>query len=136
MREMRLRILAAVGVVVVGALVSGADVADEDGSRMRAPQIEVPSSHADTLAPPADKVDWRYVALESPTTLSVTLKVTTEGDERGEAGLKIRRASGDTLFQGKTADGKVGFEESLEPGILYIGVSSESSLSYKLTVGE
>jgi hypothetical protein len=123
--------LGAAALLAASFVLVGAQVADEDGSRMRAPQIELPSQHTDDLSPPSDRVDWRYVGLEAQTSLSVKLNVTDKGKE---ASLEIRRASGDSLFDESTTDGTASFEKTLEPGILYIGVSSESALSYRLTV--
>jgi len=107
----------------------GADVADGDGSRTRASQVEVPSRHEDQLNPPDDASDWRYVALENPTDLTITLDI--ESPDKS-ARLTIRRSAGDTLTETETKDGSVSVQKSLEPGIVYVSVASEDSVTYTI----
>lgn len=129
------RMLLLVGVAVLSVFVGGADETDEDGTRMRAPQIEVPSSHDDELTPPEDTEDWRYIVLEKSKELQVTLEAISE---ESRLRLRIDRASGDEVFSGETKSrgeaARVTFEQTLEPGIFYLEVSADQTASYRLTL--
>ncbi len=119
----------AIGLLAAVFVLLGADVADGDGARTRATQVDVPSKHEDELSPPDDASDWRYVALENPTDLTISLEV--ESSDKS-ATLTIRRSSGDTLTETETTDGAVSVQTSLEPGIVYVSVTSEDALTYTI----
>lgn len=118
-----------IGLLATVFVLMGVDVADGDGARTRAAQVEVPSEHEDELNPPDDVSDWRYVALESPTDLTISLNV--ESSDKS-ARLTIRRSAGDTLTETETTDGSVSVQKSLEPGIVYVSVTSKQALTYTI----
>lgn len=105
---------------------------DADGSRMQARAMTIGETASDSLTPPSDAIDWRYVRIASAQSVTLTLKV-TPGSAQGT--VSLANAMGKSLVRGRTgADGTFTTTTSLDPGLYYIAVGSQDTLSYTLTL--
>lgn len=104
---------------------------DSDASRMQARKIAFPSSLSDSLAPPADRVDWAYFKLSNAARVSIGVEF-AKASIGGR--LSLASATGRELASSTEADGKARVRKSLAPGIYYVSVESSKAASYKLSV--
>lgn len=99
---------------------------DMDGKRIRARQIPLNALQKDSLSPPADPRDWRYVKIESKGTLSVQTQA------KNAHTLRIVDGQGKEVGQKQGKDGKCNLSIKVIPGIYYVEVGSEGALSYTI----
>jgi hypothetical protein len=118
------------GLGLVG-LPQTASARDTDGSRLGAQAIEVGASASDTLTPPEDGADWRYIKVESAGDIEISLQA-KPGDR--PVTLKLTKATGDELESARTDAGSATIARSLQPGLYYIEVSSAEKVSYTISV--
>ena len=111
--------------------VAGAFGRDADGSRMQARAISLGSSASDSLSPPGDSVDWRYVRVPSSALLTVSVST---NPSNASARVSLTDSVGKTIRSGTTRKGKVTLRSRVEPGLYYMSVSSSASLKYTLSV--
>ncbi len=103
---------------------------DADGSRMQARPHDLGSTDKDSLNPPADSVDWRYVRLVSRA--DVTFELQT--DASAKLAFTLTDAKGKTVARGTTARGRFQAKRTLDPGLYYISVSGDQSAEYQISV--
>ena len=108
-----------------------AQARDPDGSRLKANEQQLGSSHDDTINPPEDRADWRYVQIKEAATVRFSLDTRPE---ETTATLRITRATGEELDSVKTSEGRATVERQLEPGLYYLEVTAHSQISYTLHV--
>ena len=108
-----------------------AEARDSDGSRLGAQAHKLGSTHEDTLAPPSDVADWRYIKVEKSQT--ITISVSVEPTERSVE-LVLTRATGDELDTKNSEKGEGTLERELEPGLYYLKVGASAAISYSLTI--
>lgn len=100
---------------------------DSDGSRLGAEPQALGTEQEDSLDPPDDESDWRYVKLEGDRELEITL----EGEpESGTAVLRLTTATGDELKRTEHSGGTTRLQRELSPGIYYIEVTGDSAFEY------
>ena len=120
-----------VGVVCVAGVASSAFAApnDMDGKRTRARKATLGTAIEDRVGP-NDLADWRYLRVEAPGTLTVTLKFDPKA---ASPALNVFDAKGKLLAKG-TVDASGGFVASVQvsPGIYYIEVAAPSAVTYTL----
>mgnify|MGYP006291403097 CR=1 FL=1 len=108
-----------------------ASARDADGSRLGAQAIEIGASASDSLTPPDDRADWRYIKVESAGDIEIFLQA-KPGDR--PVTLKLTKATGDELDSARTDAGSATIARSLQPGLYYIEVSSAEKVSYTISV--
>lgn len=118
--------------LLVAVPASGSDESrDSDGSRLGAEPQALGTEQEDSLDPPDDESDWRYVKLEGERALEITL----EGEpENGTAVLRLTTATGDELKRTEHAGGTTRLQRELSPGIYYIEVTGDSAFEYTHSV--
>lgn len=104
---------------------------DPDGTRMQARQMSVGSTQSQSLTPPHDVVDWRYIKLER--SMEITIEVSSQPENVGIR-LVLTSATGDELATVMTRAGSGTIKRSLDAGIYYISVGSSQSASYRISV--
>lgn len=102
---------------------------DADASRMQARKVAFPSSHSDSLAPPEDRVDWTYFKLSQSSRVSISVEFDTPN-----VGGRLILAGATGRERASAADENARLNESLEPGVYYVSVSSSKPTSYKLSI--
>lgn len=108
-----------------------AQIRDPDGTRMQARPMRVGSSQSQSLTPPHDVVDWRYIKLERPT--EITIEVSGQ-PENAALRVVLTSATGDELSSVVARAGSATIKRSLEAGIYYVSVGSTQSASYRISV--
>ncbi len=102
---------------------------DPDGSRMQARKQAFGKPASDRLTPPTDAVDWRYFRLKDPK--KVQIKVTTE-PANANVQVQLTNAVGKQLVSTRTSKGTATINHSLESGLFYVSVSSNSAVRYTI----
>lgn len=116
--------------VILPALTVMAQGRDADGTRMQARQVELGSTHNDSLSPPQDRADWRMIRINESHQLRLTAAVTG-----GELTLTLTNSSGDIIESSSARDGQSAeITRRLEPGIYYISAESREALRYRLEI--
>lgn len=131
----RTRLMIACALVATTALVgvedAGAFGRDADGSRMQARSAELGSSYTDTLSPPGDSVDWRYVRISSAAVVTATVRCDPSSSS---ARITMTDSVGKTIARSSTRDGTGSIKKRLDPGLYYISVSSDANLRYTFSL--
>lgn len=104
---------------------------DPDGSRMQARSIKVGATESDSLSPPKDSVDWRYVRLGSPKVLN--LKVSSKPSST-RVRVTLTDSVGKNLQVATSSEGSLSISERIDPGLYYISVSANAPVRYSLSV--
>ena len=104
---------------------------DSDGSRLGASEQKLGTTRDDTLNPPDDRADWRYIQIKEAKTVRFSLDVKPTDKS---ADLTVTRATGDELETSSTEEGSAEIERKLDPGIYYVEVTSSSKVSYSLRI--
>lgn len=129
------RILSSMLVVAIGlsalALNLSAQPRDRDGNRMQAQKVALGTNHKDTLAPPGDAADWRYIQIENSTRLTIT--VSTEPTDQNVT-VTLTTATGNELAKSTSNKGRLEIARQLDPGIYYINIQSGSPVSYRMSI--
>lgn len=127
------RVAVALMVLVGGAALwpGPAQARESDNSRLGARAQEIGTTQEDTLEPPADEADWRYVKIKSERELSIRVELES-GDEA--VTLELTEAAGDELASVESSGGAATIRKTLSPGIYYYKVESDGDVSYSITV--
>lgn len=104
---------------------------DPDGTRMQARRVAVGTTHKDTLAPPSDAADWRYVRLAS--TADLTIEVSHEPASQ-RVQVTLTTATGDELTSASSQGGRLKLTRNLDPGIYYISIQASGAVSYRMSI--
>ncbi len=131
----RFQILSVLVITVLGfsavAMNLAAQPRDSDGTRMQAQKVALGTTHKDTLSPPADSADWRYVQIEKATKLTVS--VSSEPADKNVT-VSLTTATGTDLAQSSSSNGRLEITRQLDPGIYYINIQSGSPVSYRMSI--
>ncbi len=131
----RFQIVSCLVITVLGISVVAFNLAaqprDSDGTRMQAQKVALGTTHKDTLAPPADSSDWRYVQIEKATRF--TISVSSEPADKNVT-VALTTATGNELAQSSSSNGRVEITRQLDPGIYYINIQSGSPVSYRMSI--
>lgn len=125
------RMLAVACVLLLLVLPASLVARDTDGSRLGADEHVLGRTDADSLAPPDDTIDWRYVEIESEHTVVVTLS--PDSDET-EVEVALTKATGDELDSTATEGDDVTLEHSVTPGLYYVSVTAGDAVDYEITI--
>ena len=121
--------------LMVALFVATPAVADEsrdsDGSRLGAEPQALETEQEDSLDPPDDESDWRYVEIESERTLEVGLSGEFESDS---AKLRLTSATGEELESSIHSETTTRLRQELSPGVYYIEITSDAACDYTITV--
>lgn len=117
----------------IGAWSAEAWASETDDSRLGAKRIEIGASQQDTVSPPDDPVDWRYLELETESSVTIELK-----RRKGEGTLRmtLEKATGEDVDRVDAPEGKASLELTLAPGLYYIKLTADAAASYSLTISE
>ena len=130
-------LLSAMGVATVIGMMIGTwsvplEARDADGERLGADLHEVDSTQSGELSPPDDVSDWSYFKIEDETRVTITL-TNTSGNT--SLALKLVDGTGDEMASRSVGNGdSVTVQETLNAGLYYVEVSSESDASYQLGI--
>lgn len=131
----RFQILSCRAITVLGFSIVAMNLAaqprDSDGTRMQAQKVALATTHKDTLTPPADSADWRYVQIEKTTRL--TISVSSEPADKNVT-VFLTTATGNELAQSSSNNGRLEISRQLDPGIYYINIQSGSPVSYRMSI--
>jgi hypothetical protein len=104
---------------------------DSDGSRLGAESQALETEQEDSLDPPDDESDWRYVEIESERTLEVGLSGEIDGES---AELRLTSATGEELESSMHSGKTTRIRRELSPGVYYIEVTSDAAFDYTIAV--
>lgn len=134
-RFRRIQILSCLVITVLGFSVLArsltAQPRDSDGTRMQAQKVALGTTLKDTLAPPSDSADWRYIQIEKATKL--TISVSSEPAARNVT-VSLTTATGSELSQTSSSNGRLEIARQLDPGIYYINIQSGGPVSYRMSI--
>lgn len=103
---------------------------DPDGSRMQASEIDLGKTVSDSLSPPRDSVDWRYFRLKAGSNVSIDIS----GNRDVRIRVQLTTATGKSVAEMTTSEGKGRLTQKLAPGLYYVSVSAPASTDYRLTI--
>lgn len=131
----RFQIFSCLAITILGFSIVAMNLAaqprDSDGTRMQAQKVALATTHKDTLTPPADSADWRYVQIEKTTRL--TISVSSEPADKNVT-VFLTTATGNELAQSSSNNGRLEISRQLDPGIYYINIQSGSPVSYRMSI--
>lgn len=104
---------------------------DADGSRMQARSHSLGDQATDRLAPPSDRVDWRYVRVKKAA--NVKFKVNSQ-PASATVRLAVTSATGKKVLSQSSKKGSLRASKKLQPGLYYVSVGSKESVNYDLTI--
>ena len=108
-----------------------AESRDADGSRLQARSIALGSTQRDTLSPPRDNTDW--LSFKVPAGANVTISLNHK-PETASVQLSLTDARGQSVASSTSQRGAASLRQRLEPGIYYLSISSNTNVSYSVTV--
>lgn len=129
--DMRSLALPVACVCMVLAVPGSLTARDTDGSRLGAEEHALGETDVDSLSPPDDAADWRYVEIESDHTIVVTVEKRAAETELEVA---LTKATGDELETTSSTDERMALERSVAPGLYYVSVASDEAVDYEITI--
>lgn len=109
----------------------GAMGRDADGSRMQARELALGGTDSDTLSPPSDAVDWRYLRLSDGHRLVVEVSVSPSSVP---VSVQLTSAVGDRIASATSSKGKATLSTQLDPGLYYVSVSASAAARYTISL--
>lgn len=131
----RLRRLAqalAAACVLVG-LVGAVSAAgrDADGSRMQARALAIGQAATDSLAPPDDRIDWKYFQVAKRRGVRISVRSLDEGRS---VSVSLYSAAGDEIARTSAGPSGASLSRDLAPGVYYLGLQASAGVRYRVQV--